>query len=73
MLITDLATTVTYIELCEKVSVMCGLERHQPITLKWIDDEGNWASHLRVEDDSVVIRVDKILSYNLLISTTCVK
>uniref|UniRef100_A0A8K9V7D1 Protein kinase C n=1 Tax=Oncorhynchus mykiss TaxID=8022 RepID=A0A8K9V7D1_ONCMY len=41
MLITDLATTVTYIELCEKVWVMCGLDRHQPIMLKWIDDEGD--------------------------------
>uniref|UniRef100_A0A8C8IQ63 protein kinase C n=1 Tax=Oncorhynchus tshawytscha TaxID=74940 RepID=A0A8C8IQ63_ONCTS len=41
MLISDLATTVTYIELCEKVWVMCGLDRHQPIMLKWIDDEGD--------------------------------
>uniref|UniRef100_A0A8C7D5C7 Protein kinase C n=1 Tax=Oncorhynchus kisutch TaxID=8019 RepID=A0A8C7D5C7_ONCKI len=49
MLISDLATTVTYIELCEKVWVMCSLDRHQPIMLKWIDDEGNWASHLRME------------------------
>uniref|UniRef100_A0A673Z9C3 Protein kinase C n=1 Tax=Salmo trutta TaxID=8032 RepID=A0A673Z9C3_SALTR len=40
MLIMDLATTVTYIGLCEEVRVMCGLDRQQPITLKWIDNEG---------------------------------
>lgn len=43
MLIMDLATTVTYIGLCEEVRVMCVLDRQQPITLKWIDNEGNWA------------------------------
>eukprot|EP00063_Salmo_salar_P027953 XP_014002788.1 PREDICTED: protein kinase C zeta type-like isoform X3 [Salmo salar] len=40
MLIMDLATTVTYIGLCEEVRVMCVLDRQQPITLKWIDNEG---------------------------------
>ncbi|XP_045063240.1 protein kinase C zeta type isoform X2 [Coregonus clupeaformis] len=41
MLITDLAATVTYMGLCEEVRVMCSLARQQPITLKWIDDEGD--------------------------------
>uniref|UniRef100_A0A674BEK5 Protein kinase C n=1 Tax=Salmo trutta TaxID=8032 RepID=A0A674BEK5_SALTR len=41
MLITDLAATVTYMGLCEEVRVMCSLAQQQPITLKWIDDEGD--------------------------------
>ncbi|KAL1020783.1 hypothetical protein UPYG_G00004600 [Umbra pygmaea] len=41
MLITDLASTVTYTGLCEEVRVMCSLTWGQPITLKWIDDEGD--------------------------------
>uniref|UniRef100_A0AAQ5X8P4 protein kinase C n=1 Tax=Amphiprion ocellaris TaxID=80972 RepID=A0AAQ5X8P4_AMPOC len=41
MLITDLAATVTFVELCEEVKTMCSVARQQPITLKWIDDEGD--------------------------------
>ncbi|XP_077435726.1 protein kinase C zeta type [Vanacampus margaritifer] len=41
MLITDLAATSTFVELCEEVRTMCSLTRQQPITLKWIDDEGD--------------------------------
>uniref|UniRef100_A0A3Q2Z291 protein kinase C n=1 Tax=Hippocampus comes TaxID=109280 RepID=A0A3Q2Z291_HIPCM len=41
MLITDLAATLTFVELCEEVRAMCSLTRQQPITLKWIDDEGD--------------------------------
>uniref|UniRef100_A0A8C9VA94 protein kinase C n=1 Tax=Scleropages formosus TaxID=113540 RepID=A0A8C9VA94_SCLFO len=40
MLITDLDATMTYLELCEAVRDMCSLHPEQPITLKWIDDEG---------------------------------
>ncbi|KAM7405478.1 hypothetical protein PAMP_012737 [Pampus punctatissimus] len=39
MLITDLAATVTFVELCEEVRTMCSVAKQQPITLKWIDDE----------------------------------
>ncbi|KAG7453480.1 kinase C zeta type isoform X1, partial [Solea senegalensis] len=39
MLITDLAPTVTFVELCEEVRTMCSVAKQQPITLKWIDDE----------------------------------
>ncbi|KAG7472800.1 hypothetical protein MATL_G00112780 [Megalops atlanticus] len=41
MLITDLDAAMTYVSLCEEVRTMCSLPRHQPITLKWIDDEGD--------------------------------
>uniref|UniRef100_A0A8D3E7B6 protein kinase C n=1 Tax=Scophthalmus maximus TaxID=52904 RepID=A0A8D3E7B6_SCOMX len=41
MLITDLALTVTFVELCEEVRTMCSVAKQQPITLKWIDDEGD--------------------------------
>uniref|UniRef100_A0A7N8Y7N9 Protein kinase C n=1 Tax=Mastacembelus armatus TaxID=205130 RepID=A0A7N8Y7N9_9TELE len=41
MLITDLAATVTFVELCEEVRMMCSVTKQQPITLKWIDDEGD--------------------------------
>uniref|UniRef100_A0A665X2S1 protein kinase C n=1 Tax=Echeneis naucrates TaxID=173247 RepID=A0A665X2S1_ECHNA len=41
MLITDLATTVTFVELCEEVRTVCSVAKQQPITLKWIDDEGD--------------------------------
>ena len=40
MLITDLAATVTFVELCEEVRTMCSVAKQLPITLKWIDDEG---------------------------------
>ncbi|XP_053705158.1 protein kinase C zeta type isoform X2 [Synchiropus splendidus] len=41
MLITDLAAKVTFVDLCEEVRAMCNVARQQPITLKWIDDEGD--------------------------------
>uniref|UniRef100_A0A672YNQ1 Protein kinase C n=1 Tax=Sphaeramia orbicularis TaxID=375764 RepID=A0A672YNQ1_9TELE len=41
MLITDLAATVTFVELCDEVRTMCSVSMQQPITLKWIDDEGD--------------------------------
>lgn len=51
MLITDLAATLTFVELCEEVRAMCSLTRQQPITLKWIDDEGGSDS----QSDSVQV------------------
>ncbi|TNN41347.1 Protein kinase C iota type [Liparis tanakae] len=41
MLIADLAATVTFVELHEEVRKMCSVAKQQPITLKWIDDEGD--------------------------------
>ncbi|XP_068589048.1 protein kinase C zeta type isoform X2 [Cebidichthys violaceus] len=41
MLIADLAATVTFVELREEVRTMCSVAKQQPITLKWIDDEGD--------------------------------
>uniref|UniRef100_A0A8C4NUZ2 protein kinase C n=1 Tax=Dicentrarchus labrax TaxID=13489 RepID=A0A8C4NUZ2_DICLA len=37
----NLAATVTFVELCEEVRTMCSVAKQQPITLKWIDDEGD--------------------------------
>lgn len=31
---------MNYSELCDEVREMCSLQQEQPITLKWIDDEG---------------------------------
>uniref|UniRef100_A0A3Q2DVC0 protein kinase C n=1 Tax=Cyprinodon variegatus TaxID=28743 RepID=A0A3Q2DVC0_CYPVA len=39
MLITDMPSSVSFVELCEEVKTMCSVARQQPITLKWIDDE----------------------------------
>uniref|UniRef100_A0A8C6LDU5 protein kinase C n=1 Tax=Nothobranchius furzeri TaxID=105023 RepID=A0A8C6LDU5_NOTFU len=41
VLITDLSASLTFVELCEEVRVMCCVAKQQPITLKWIDDEGD--------------------------------
>uniref|UniRef100_A0A8C9Z996 protein kinase C n=1 Tax=Sander lucioperca TaxID=283035 RepID=A0A8C9Z996_SANLU len=41
MLIADLAATVNFVELREEVRKMCSVAKQQPITLKWIDDEGD--------------------------------
>ncbi|KAL7829119.1 hypothetical protein SRHO_G00327530 [Serrasalmus rhombeus] len=41
MLISDLDSSLTFSELCEEVREMCGVRRELPITLKWIDDEGD--------------------------------
>ncbi|XP_062855678.1 protein kinase C zeta type isoform X2 [Trichomycterus rosablanca] len=41
MLISYLDSGVTYLELCEEVRDMCSVHRDRPITLKWIDDEGD--------------------------------
>ncbi|XP_020831556.1 protein kinase C zeta type isoform X2 [Phascolarctos cinereus] len=41
MLITNLDASMTYDELCDEVREMCSLHQQQPITLKWIDDEGD--------------------------------
>lgn len=32
--------SISYNELCDEVHEMCNLQQEQPITLKWIDDEG---------------------------------
>ncbi|XP_016371282.1 protein kinase C zeta type-like isoform X1 [Sinocyclocheilus rhinocerous] len=41
MLISDLDLAMTYTEVCEEVRTMCGVRKEIPITLKWIDDEGD--------------------------------
>ncbi|XP_065102741.1 protein kinase C zeta type isoform X1 [Paramisgurnus dabryanus] len=41
MLISDLDLAMTYTELCEEVREMCKVHKELPITLKWIDDEGD--------------------------------
>ncbi|KAJ8371159.1 hypothetical protein SKAU_G00111870 [Synaphobranchus kaupii] len=41
MLITDLDSTMTYLDLCDEVRLMCSLSQELPLTLKWIDDEGD--------------------------------
>ncbi|KAG9482270.1 protein kinase C zeta type isoform X2 [Eleutherodactylus coqui] len=41
ILITRLGASMSYDELCEEVREMCSLHEGQPITLKWIDDEGD--------------------------------
>ncbi|XP_041319562.1 protein kinase C zeta type isoform X2 [Pyrgilauda ruficollis] len=41
ILITNLDASMSYAELCDEVHEMCNLEQEQPITLKWIDDEGD--------------------------------
>ncbi|XP_063292750.1 protein kinase C zeta type isoform X1 [Pelobates fuscus] len=41
ILITRLGASMSYDELCEEVREMCSLNQRQPITLKWIDDEGD--------------------------------
>ncbi|XP_063799134.1 protein kinase C zeta type isoform X2 [Pseudophryne corroboree] len=41
ILITRLGASMNYDELCEEVREMCSLRQGQPITLKWIDDEGD--------------------------------
>ncbi|XP_075695758.1 protein kinase C zeta type isoform X2 [Rhinoderma darwinii] len=41
ILITRLGASMNYDELCNEVREMCNLHQGQPITLKWIDDEGD--------------------------------
>ncbi|XP_061869131.1 protein kinase C zeta type isoform X2 [Colius striatus] len=41
ILITNLDASISYDELCDEVHEMCNLQQEQPITLKWIDDEGD--------------------------------
>ncbi|KAL8198464.1 UNVERIFIED_CONTAM: hypothetical protein K2H54_011980 [Gekko kuhli] len=41
ILITNLGASMNYDELCDEVREMCNLQQEQPITLKWIDNEGD--------------------------------
>uniref|UniRef100_A0A670Z529 Protein kinase C n=1 Tax=Pseudonaja textilis TaxID=8673 RepID=A0A670Z529_PSETE len=41
ILITNLGASMNYDELCDEVREMCNLSQEQPITLKWIDNEGD--------------------------------
>ncbi|KAM9242074.1 protein kinase C zeta type isoform 3-T3 [Dugong dugon] len=41
ILITSLDAATTFEELCEDVREMCRLHQGQPLTLKWVDDEGD--------------------------------
>lgn len=45
ILITNLDASMSYAELCDEVHEMCSLKQEQPITLKWIDDEGIGLKH----------------------------
>lgn len=48
ILITNLDASMSYAELCDEVHEMCNLQQEQPITLKWIDDEGIALKYFRV-------------------------
>ncbi|XP_055515688.1 protein kinase C zeta type isoform X1 [Leucoraja erinacea] len=53
MLITNLDATITYDGMCSEVRDMCNLQLNQPITLKWIDNEGDpctVSSHMELEE-----------------------
>ncbi|XP_078281827.1 protein kinase C zeta type isoform X3 [Rhinoraja longicauda] len=53
MLITNLEATITYDGMCSEVRDMCNLQQNQPITLKWIDNEGDpctVSSHMELEE-----------------------
>lgn len=41
ILITSLDAATTFEELCEEVREMCRLHQGQPLTLKWVDNEGS--------------------------------
>ncbi|XP_062821610.1 protein kinase C zeta type isoform X1 [Anolis carolinensis] len=41
ILISNLGASMNYDELCHEVREMCNLRQDQPITLKWIDNEGD--------------------------------
>ncbi|KAM3824337.1 protein kinase C zeta type isoform 2-T2 [Vipera latastei] len=41
ILITNLGASMNFDELCDEVREMCNLSQEQPITLKWIDNEGD--------------------------------
>ncbi|GCB66888.1 hypothetical protein scyTo_0000658 [Scyliorhinus torazame] len=53
ILITDLDPAITYDGMCSEVREMCSLQQDQPITLKWIDNEGDpctVSSHMELEE-----------------------
>ncbi|XP_051895240.1 protein kinase C zeta type isoform X2 [Pristis pectinata] len=53
ILITDLDAAITYDGMCSEVRDMCNLQQNQPITLKWIDNEGDpctVSSHMELEE-----------------------
>ncbi|XP_078094895.1 protein kinase C zeta type isoform X2 [Mustelus asterias] len=53
ILITDLDPAITYDGMCSEVRDMCSLQQDQPITLKWIDNEGDpctVSSHMELEE-----------------------
>uniref|UniRef100_A0A4W3H0S4 protein kinase C n=1 Tax=Callorhinchus milii TaxID=7868 RepID=A0A4W3H0S4_CALMI len=41
ILISDLDAAISYDGLCSEVRNMCSLQQNQPLTLKWIDNEGD--------------------------------
>uniref|UniRef100_A0A8C2QQ55 Protein kinase C n=1 Tax=Cricetulus griseus TaxID=10029 RepID=A0A8C2QQ55_CRIGR len=41
ILITSVDATTTFKDLCEEVRDMCGLHQQHPLTLKWVDSEGD--------------------------------
>uniref|UniRef100_A0A8C4M4B4 PB1 domain-containing protein n=1 Tax=Equus asinus asinus TaxID=83772 RepID=A0A8C4M4B4_EQUAS len=41
ILITSLDPAMTFEELCEEVREMCSLHQGHPLTLKWVDSEGD--------------------------------
>nr|KAF6268199.1 protein kinase C zeta [Myotis myotis] len=41
ILVTSLAAATTFEELCAEVREMCSLPQAQPLTLKWVDSEGD--------------------------------
>ena len=41
ILITSVDAMTTFKDLCEEVRDMCGLHQQHPLTLKWVDSEGD--------------------------------
>lgn len=41
ILITSVDAMTTFKDLCEEVQDMCGLHQQHPLTLKWVDNEGD--------------------------------
>ncbi|XP_059808170.1 protein kinase C zeta type isoform X1 [Hypanus sabinus] len=53
ILITNLDAAINYEGMCSEVRDMCNLQQNQPITLKWIDNEGDpctVSSHMELEE-----------------------
>ena len=59
ILITAVTAEISYEDFCAEIKDICKFDDQQPFTMKWVDEEGRWQSHLKV-----FLKLLNLMAYN---------